>query len=192
MCQLKQQPAEQSLTEIYPTLYRIDFLDQQPLVQHTDESNSQRDPNSPVSEKSSESSLSEWIHPDILPLTAQNLSAQGVFLMDAGNCIIIFVGKECPSEIMRKMFAKNFPGELDQWQAQLPDIEDSLLNQRTHELIETLQDPNFRSFKAPVRIILDESGARQQFINLLTQDRTSHEPKSYYDFLMQIKKEIDE
>jgi len=192
MCQLKQQPAEQSLTEIYPTLYRIDFLDQQPLVQHTDESNSQRDPNSPVSEKSSESSLSEWIHPDILPLTAQNLSSQGVFLMDAGNVIIIFIGKECPSEVMQKMFAKNFPGELDQWQAQLPDIEDSLLNQRVHELIETLQDPNFRSFKAPVRIILDESGARQQFINLLTQDRTSHEPKSYYDFLMQIKKEIDE
>ena len=35
MCQIKQRPAEQSLLEIYPSLYRVDHLDQQRAVEQS-------------------------------------------------------------------------------------------------------------------------------------------------------------
>lgn len=50
MCQIKQRPAEQTLLEMYPSLYRVDHLDQQPATEQSTKDSE----NSSGSESSSE------------------------------------------------------------------------------------------------------------------------------------------
>lgn len=182
MCQLKQLPADQALLEMYPVLYRIDELDKQPLATDS-ESESQKN------EDNSESSVEEWRHPDVLPLTAASLCGNGIFLMDCGSEIIVYVGQQVAVEAMQQMFGKTFPNELDEQGQQLPELE-TLLNTRLHEFIDTIQDPQFRSFISPVRIVRDDTSSRSIFINRLVQDRNAG-GTSYYDFLMEVNNELN-
>lgn len=182
MCQLKQRPVEQSLLEIYPSMYRVDHLDRQP-----DHTPSEKQSSS-GSETSSEYEM-DWETPDFLSLTAENISSQGIYLLDIGDNLILWVGQHVPTEVMKKIFNKTFPNELKEAEHEIPEIAESSANQRLLEFIESLRNSYHRPFYAPLRIVRDDTSFRHFFINKLMHDRI-RDGKSYYEFLTQVRNDI--
>ena len=64
----------------------------------------------------------DWETPDFLSLSAEQLSADGVYLMDTGDNLILWVGQSVPVESMQKLFNKTFPNELKEYGQELRQV----------------------------------------------------------------------
>jgi len=124
-----------------------------------------------------------------LSLSAENISSQGIYLMDVGDNIILWVGQHVPPDVMKKIFNKTFPNELKETEQTIPEIPDSPANQRLQEFIESLRNSYHRPFYAPLRIVRDDTAFRHTFISKLMHDRVK-DGKSYYEFLTQVRNDI--
>lgn len=199
MCQLVQRPAEQTLLELYPSLYRIDNIEELPELTpsegsteseiarkerrkqrkirraerekkrleqqksnasqeqtqnststHSQQPNTdQTNPNNSESETDSTSSSEDeidWETPHFLPLSAEVIGSAGMFLLDCGDNLILWIGQNVSSESMRSIFGKTFPHELKEYDQELPEINDSLGNVRLREFIEIIRTSYLRGW----------------------------------------------
>ena len=72
----------------------------------------------------------DWETPEFLSLSAECLSADGVFLMDIGDSLLLWVGSSVPAEGMKKLFGKTFPNELKEYGQELRRSFQSLFEKR--------------------------------------------------------------
>ncbi|KAG7212803.1 hypothetical protein KM043_013060 [Ampulex compressa] len=165
MCQLKTLPLYQLIQMVYPDLYPIHALDDR----------NSKDIDGKVCPQ-----------PPRLHLSAEKLDSRGAFLMDAGDKIFIYVGKNihplfCCNVLGTSAFA-SIPEEF----YELPEI-DTIESERLRNFVYSLQEE--KPFCATVQIIRDDSHFRTLFVERLIEDRFES-ALSYYEFLQHLKTQV--
>ncbi|XP_015191713.1 PREDICTED: protein transport protein Sec24A isoform X2 [Polistes dominula] len=165
MCQLKTLPLLQLIQMIYPDLYPIHVLDDKNSV----------DIDGKVCPQ-----------PPRLHLSAEKIDSRGAFLMDAGDKILIYVGKN-----VHPMFCCNVLGvsafsAIPEEFYELPEL-DTVENERLRHFVFSLQEE--KPYYASVQIIRDDSHFRTLFVEQLIEDRFES-ALSYYEFLQHLKTQV--
>ncbi|KAJ8276738.1 hypothetical protein COCON_G00084900 [Conger conger] len=164
MCQLKYQPLSYLLLMIHPSLYRVDQLTDEGALN--------------VSERTVP-------QPPVLQLSAERLSRDGAFLMDAGSVMYLWVGKNCdPNFLVQVLGVPNYAA-LPQKLNQLPEL-DTAESVRTRAFVGWLREQ--RPFFPLLHIIRDESQMKASFMQSLIEDRTES-ALSYYEFLLHLQQQ---
>ncbi|XP_043672934.1 protein transport protein Sec24A isoform X2 [Vespula pensylvanica] len=165
MCQLKTLPLLQLIQMIYPDLYPVHMLDDHNSV-----------------------NISGKIcpQPPRLHLSAEKLDSRGAFLMDAGDKIFIYVGKNVHPLFCCNVLGVSAFSAIPEEFYQLPEL-DTVENKRLRHFVFSLQEE--KSCYASVQIIRDDSHFRTLFVEQLVEDRFES-ALSYYEFLQHLKTQV--
>ncbi|XP_053995465.1 protein transport protein Sec24B [Hylaeus anthracinus] len=165
MCQLKTLPLFQLIQMIYPDLYPVHELEDQPT-------------------KDIDGKLCP--QPPRLHLSAEMIHSKGAFLMDAGDRIFILIGKNIhPAFCCNVLGVTGFaliPDEI----YELPEIE-TAESERLRNFVFSLQEE--KPYPASVQIIRDDKHYRTLFVERLVEDRFES-ALSYYEFLQHLKTQV--
>ncbi|KAK0398032.1 hypothetical protein QR680_002395 [Steinernema hermaphroditum] len=123
--------------------------------------------------------------PQQLALTYEKISRDGVYVMDAGTFVYLYVGSGVNPTVLNDIFGVDHFARISEDDSL--ECRDNVLSQRLHEFIRSLE--RHRGVYAPVIIIREDSPLRETFTRRLVEDRTesSH---SYIEFLHHIKNEL--
>ncbi|CAG9864534.1 unnamed protein product [Phyllotreta striolata] len=165
MMEMKTKPLYMLMLEIYPDLYAIDDLYNQPVVS-TDDG---EEVNVPVR----------------LQLTARCLRNDGIFLMDSGEKMLILVCPNASPDTLKQMFdVSNLKSLVSS--SDVPELENDV-NRRLRKFIDYLNED--RPFRAALEVIRDDSPNRGEFFERLVEDRGEN-ALSYYEFLQHVKTQV--
>ncbi|GAB1864987.1 Protein transport protein Sec24B [Camponotus japonicus] len=167
MFQLKTLPLAQLIQVVFPDLYPIHALDDR----------NSKDIDGKVCPQ-----------PPRLHLSAEKLDSRGAFLMDAGDRIFIYIGKN-----INPIFCSNILGvsafvSIPEEMYELPEL-DTVESERLRNFIFSLQEE--KPYYVSVQIIRDDSHFRTLFIERLIEDRFES-ALSYYEFLQHLKTQVKE
>jgi len=163
LIEMKCLPLNQLMQSIYPDLYRIDNLEL---------AKTQEDEDGAV-----------VAVPERLQLSAENISLSGVYLMDRGDILYLYLGKVAPQFFCEKIFNVSRMVDVDEHLTDVPEL-DNEDSERLRAFIQFIN--NKKSHSAPIKIIRDDLKCRMLFINQLIDDR-SESSFSYYEFLQHLK-----
>ncbi|XP_018309893.1 protein transport protein Sec24B isoform X1 [Mycetomoellerius zeteki] len=167
MFQLKTLPLAQLIQVVYPDLYPVHMLDDR----------NARDIDGKVCPQ-----------PPRLNLSAEKLDSRGIFLMDAGDRIFIYVGKNINLIFCTNMFGTSGFTSIPEEMYELPEL-DTVESERLRNFVFSLQEE--KPYYVPVQIIRDDSHFRTLFIERLIEDRFES-ALSYYEFLQHLKTQVKE
>lgn len=167
MCQLKSLPLSQLIQMVYPDLYAVDAF----VVKA-------------VSEMDEQILVSP--QPDRLHLSAEKLDSRGAFLLDAGEQMFLYVGKN-----IHPLFCYNVLGvqsfvAIPEEMYGLPELE-TPESERLRSFVGYLQDE--KPYPATLQVIRDDSHFRTLFTERLIEDRLEN-ALSYHEFLQHIKTQV--
>nr|XP_033812091.1 protein transport protein Sec24B isoform X3 [Geotrypetes seraphini] len=164
MCQMKTQPLVHLMKMIHPNLYRIDRLTEETAIHVND---------------------SIVPQPTLQQLSAEKLTREAAFLMDCGSVFYLWVGTSCDNFIKDVLGFPNY-ASIPKKMTQLPEL-DTLLSERARAFISWLKEN--RPLNPGLHVIKDDSTAKIEFFQYLTEDRTEA-AFSYYEFLLHIQQQI--
>ncbi|XP_054846009.1 protein transport protein Sec24B isoform X1 [Eublepharis macularius] len=165
MCLIKSQPLVHLMKMIYPNLYRIDKLTDEGAIHVNDRVVPQ---------------------PPLQRLSAEKLTREGVFLMDYGPAIYIWIGKSCDNNFIKDVLGYPNYSSVPQGLTQLPEL-DTLSSERTRSFISWLKD--IKPLSPVLQVIKDESPVKVEFFQYLVEDKMEA-AFSYYEFLLHIQQQI--
>ncbi|XP_015122923.1 protein transport protein Sec24B [Diachasma alloeum] len=166
MCQMKTLPLSQLIQTVYPDFYPIHALD---------DTKNTKDIDGKVCPQ-----------PPRLHLSAEKLDFRGAFLMDAGDRIFIYIGKNIDSQFCCNVLGVSAYSSIPEEMYELPELE-TVESQRLRNFVFSLQDE--KPYHASIQIIRDDSHFRSLVIERLIEDRCES-ALSYYEFLQHIKTQI--
>ncbi|KAG9490901.1 hypothetical protein GDO78_006303 [Eleutherodactylus coqui] len=166
MCQIKSQPLAYLMLMIHPNLYRVDNLSDEGALNINDKTIPQ---------------------PPILQLSVEKLSRDGVYLMDAGTIMLLWVGRNCNQNFSTQVLGVANYSALSQDMTQLPEL-DTAESIRLVAFIAWLREQ--RPFFPTLHIIGDESPLKSTFLQNLIEDRTES-ALSYYEFLLHLQQQVN-
>jgi len=166
MINMKCLPLTNLIQSVYPDMYRVDQLE---VVKTVEDEDGIPIPN-----------------PDRLQLTSEHIAMSGVYLMDLGDILYLYLGKVTSTFFCEKIFGVTKVTDVDENLLDLPEL-DNEDSERLRSFVHALN--NKKSHSVPVKIIRDDGKQRHLFINMLIDDR-SQSSYSYYEFLQQLKSEI--
>ncbi|XP_020299458.1 protein transport protein Sec24A isoform X2 [Pseudomyrmex gracilis] len=167
MFQLKTLPLAQLMQMIYPDLYAVHALDDR----------NSKDIDGKVCPQ-----------PPRIHLSAEKLDFRGVFLMDAGDRIFIYVGKNVNPLYCSKLFGVPGFAAIPEEMYELPQL-DTAENEQLRNFVFSLQEE--KPHYAPIQIIRDDSHFKTLFVERLIEDRFESS-LSYYEFLQHLKTQVKE
>ncbi|KAK3915556.1 Protein transport protein Sec24B [Frankliniella fusca] len=172
MCQMKTLPLSNLIQFIYPDLYPVHCLDQLPIN------------NSPMEEVLVDN-MPVTIPPR-LHLSAEKVNSQGAFLLDAGDQMLLLVGRAISPIFCENVLGVSSFSAIPEDMFELPEIdcEDS---RKLRNFLTYLQSE--KPYFATLHIIREDSKFRSKFFERLIEDRTESS-LSYYEFLQHIKNQI--
>ncbi|TMS37636.1 hypothetical protein L596_004528 [Steinernema carpocapsae] len=155
MLMLKNAPLEVILLEIYPALYAVHNI-----YESDDE-------------------------PMRLPLTYERVNREGVYIMDTGSFVYLYVGAAVDPALLQDIFGVDHFSLISE--DETVEVRDNSRSQRLGEFIHSLE--KHRGLYAPIIVIREDSPTRETFTRHLIEDRTesSH---SYIEFLHHLKTEM--
>ncbi|KAF2360145.1 Sec23/Sec24 helical domain [Trinorchestia longiramus] len=158
MCELKTLPTQALITAVYPDLYPIHSLSETGAL-----------------------SINEEVvpQPPRLQLSAEHLSMDGVYLADAGSRIVIYIRSGVSAEWLQQVMEVEHYGALPQIRHGLPEL-DTPTSRLLNTFIRYLNSK--RPYSSPIVVLREDSAARQQFTQLLVEDRCEG-AKSYVEFV---------
>uniref|UniRef100_F7A0Q7 SEC24 homolog B, COPII coat complex component n=1 Tax=Monodelphis domestica TaxID=13616 RepID=F7A0Q7_MONDO len=165
MCQMKWQPLVHLMKIIHPNLYRIDKLTDEGAIHVNDRIVPQ---------------------PPLQKLSAEKLTREGAFLMDAGSIIYIWIGKNCDDNFIKDVLGYPNYASVPQKLTHLPEL-DTLSSERTRSFLSWLRDN--RPLSPVLHVVKDESPGKTDFFQHLVEDRTEA-AFSYYEFLLHVQQQI--
>ncbi|KAI1703848.1 sec23/Sec24 trunk domain-containing protein [Ditylenchus destructor] len=126
-------------------------------------------------------------NPQRLPLSYERVNRDGVYLLDTGSYVYMYVCSAVQPRILEGFFGVNSYSKLDE-DGSLKQLENPL-SERLHSFLRHLHVSRGLGTFAPVMIIREDSPRRDLFTKRLVEDRTesSH---SYVEFLQHLKREI--
>jgi len=159
-------PLSQLIQALYPDMYKVDALELA-ATKEDEEGNSVPQPGR-------------------LQLSAEHVAMNGAYLLDAGDSLLLFLGKVLQPFFCEKMFGVSKPVDVDENLTDLPELE----NEDSDRLRGFVQHLNtFKPYPVNVTVVRDDSKSRNSFINHLVDDR-SEASYSYYEFLQHLKTQI--
>ncbi|XP_011694901.1 PREDICTED: protein transport protein Sec24A isoform X2 [Wasmannia auropunctata] len=167
MFQLKTLPLAQLIQVIYPDLYPVHMLDDR----------NAKDIDGKVCPQ-----------PPRLNLSAEKLDSRGLFLMDAGDRIFIYVGKNINPILCSNVFGTSGFASIPEEMYELPEL-DTVESERLRNFVFSLQEE--KPHYVPVQVIRDDSHFRTLFVERLIEDRFES-ALSYYEFLQHLKTQVKE
>ncbi|XP_029283928.1 protein transport protein Sec24B isoform X2 [Cottoperca gobio] len=165
MCEFKTQPLQQLMRMVHPDLYRLDKLSDQGVLHLNDTVVPQ---------------------PHLLHLSAENLSRDGVFLMDCGNVFYLWIGKNCNEMFIRDVLGCPNYASIPPNMNHIPELE-TPLSERVRAFLDWLQDN--RAFSSMMLVVKDDASAKATFFPYLVEDR-SESGSSYHEFLEHIQQQM--
>ncbi|XP_068231353.1 protein transport protein Sec24C [Palaemon carinicauda] len=123
------------------------------------------------------------------PLRAsyEKLRADGVFLLENGMQMFIWVGTNTNPDWLNDVFGVNAPHQLDPVMAELPE-RDNPTSIRVREIISTIRSQRKRHVR--MFVVLQQSKHEMVMRNFLVEDKSMYGAPSYVDFLCHVHKEI--
>ncbi|KFD52515.1 hypothetical protein M514_06549 [Trichuris suis] len=156
MCNLRTLPMFYLMLDIYPNLY-------------------------PIHSFSNEDEI-----PPLLSLSFEKVDRHGIYLMDTGRYLFLYVGQAVSDTLCQNIFDVKSYKEIVGGLVKLPELE-NVQNIAIRKFIDQLR--NARPFASPLRIIKEDSRSRVLFTSRLVEDRTDSS-LSYTEFLNHIQKEL--
>ncbi|XP_071439890.1 protein transport protein Sec24A [Hetaerina americana] len=166
MCQMKCLPLSMLMQEIYPDLYPIHSLSEQPTF------------------KNVEGQVVPC--PPRLHLSAEKLDSRGVFLLDRGKALIIYVGRLVSPQFCQDAFGVPQFAAIQDDVYELHTLENPV-SELLNNFIRQLQSE--KPYEATLQIVREDSRHRMLFIEKLVEDR-SESALSYYEFLQHLKAQV--
>ncbi|XP_011167276.1 protein transport protein Sec24A isoform X2 [Solenopsis invicta] len=165
MLQLKTLPLAQLIQVVYPDLYPVHILDDR----------NAKDIDGKVCPQ-----------PPRLNLSAEKLDSRGIFLLDAGDRIFIYIGKNINPLLCSNMFGTSGFASIPDEMYELPEL-DTVESERLRNFVFSLQEE--KPYYVPLQIIKDDSHFRALFVERLIEDRFES-ALSYYEFLQHLKTQV--
>ncbi|KRZ09188.1 Protein transport protein Sec24A [Trichinella zimbabwensis] len=158
MLQFKIMPISNMILELYPNLYALHAI-------------SESNPAAPL-----------------LPLSFEKIDRHGLYLMDTGRYMYLYVGQGISDTLCKSMFGVSSYKEIN---SMTVDLEDENGKNEQGMLIRNFMRSitSDRLQKVPVRIIKEDSPSKELFLTRLIDDR-SETSFSYVEFLNFLQKEI--
>uniref|UniRef100_A0A915L664 Protein transport protein Sec24B n=1 Tax=Romanomermis culicivorax TaxID=13658 RepID=A0A915L664_ROMCU len=122
----------------------------------------------------------------LLSLSYERIDRHGVYLMDTGDYLFIFVGQAVSEQFCQNVFNVQCFGALREDIENLPELDNPISTAVRKFITNRIKD---RPVSPPVRIIREDSPDRDLFIKRLIEDRTDS-AFSYIEFLRHIHNEI--
>ncbi|XP_053732398.1 protein transport protein Sec24C isoform X1 [Synchiropus splendidus] len=117
----------------------------------------------------------------------ERLSKGGVYLLETGLHLFLWVGASAQQELLLNIFGVSSFGQIDPGMTSLPVL-DNPLSQRLHEIVESFRGQRSRFMKLVV--VKQEDGSELMFKHFLVEDQSVSGGASYVDFLCHMHKEI--
>uniref|UniRef100_A0A0A9X976 Protein transport protein Sec24A n=4 Tax=Lygus hesperus TaxID=30085 RepID=A0A0A9X976_LYGHE len=162
MCQMKSLPLSQLIQTIYPDLYPVHNITECPQVSIGDDT-------VPA--------------PPTLHLTAEKIDSNGIYLLDDGTTIMIYVGHNISQRLAISLFAAPSFASINPNMRELPEL-DNAESKELRNFVNFLQ--NEKPIAPPLLIIKDDDPLRIVFMEKLIEDKTES-GHSYYEFLQRVK-----
>ncbi|XP_065844690.1 protein transport protein Sec24A-like [Oscarella lobularis] len=166
MTLLKCLPVLEHSRFIYPSLYPLHELDDEDIV---------------ISKNGSKYA------PPVLQLSAEQVSRKGAYLVDNGQAIIVWIGRDISSDFCQEVMDKPMFAALPEAVAAFPEV-DNPRSIAIRTFVRQLQNRG-GAFSPSLMIIREDSRLKSLFFQHLVDDRTES-AMSYYEFLVHIQKEL--
>jgi len=131
------------------------------------------------------------IMPTPLPLTSERLERHGLYLIEDGQTIFLWVGRDAVPQLVMDVFNLPSYAELRGGKATLPLLENSF-SQRVNAVIAKTREMR-RGVYRPYLFVIKEDGEpplRSWALSALIQDRADQAP-SYAQYLTQLKDRVN-
>uniref|UniRef100_A0A7I4YP46 Protein transport protein Sec24A n=1 Tax=Haemonchus contortus TaxID=6289 RepID=A0A7I4YP46_HAECO len=156
MLMLRFCPLEQILSEFYPQLYRLNEI-----LQFED---------------------GKW--PSALPLSFEYVNREGIYLIEAGSAIYIYLSSHSDAQLVQDLFGCSYY-QVDETSFR---IYDNPFSEKVHAFVRHVTALKF--YLGPVIIVKEDSAVREAILRRFIDDRTESN-HSYVEFLHHIKREIN-
>lgn len=166
MCQMKSLPLNCLIQYIYPDLYPIHSLEEQPKIDY---------------EK-----LTEIPLPPVIQLSAERVDSNGIYLMDDSETLTIFIGHRCSDQLIQKLFGYVNVNSMPELLTTLTEV-DSKQSYLLRSFISYLQ--HFKPYPLPIEIIKDNGPHKIRFYSRLIEDKFESS-LSYYEFLQRLSQQV--
>jgi len=128
----------------------------------------------------------EVVSPPVQQLSAEKLTRYGIFLMDYGRGLYIWVSKNAPDELIQKILGVQHFGAIPEIMTSLP-TEDNNISTLVRRFVKQIRTS--RQHFMPLQVIREDGPHRLLFIENLVEDRTDF-GTSYYEFLTHINRQL--
>jgi len=118
--------------------------------------------------------------PPILRLSAESLDTQGVYLLEDGQNLLAWIGRNVSASFVEEVFGS---AEADQ-QTHIPPNE---LSSRIHAILKAVRKS--KHIHSAVQLLKQDDAHALSFYNYLAEDK-GHDAMSYVDFLCYVHKQI--
>uniref|UniRef100_A0A2H8TWN2 Protein transport protein Sec24B n=2 Tax=Melanaphis sacchari TaxID=742174 RepID=A0A2H8TWN2_9HEMI len=166
MCQMKSLPLNNLIQYIYPDLYPVYALEEQPKINY---------------EK-----LTEIPLPPVIQLSAERVESNGVYLMDDSETLTIFIGHRCSDKLIQQLFGYVNANSMPELITTLAEV-DSKPSYLLRSFISYLQ--HFKPYPLPIEIIKDNGPHKLRFYSRLIEDKFESS-LSYYEFLQRLSQQV--
>uniref|UniRef100_A0A8C4QFP4 Uncharacterized protein n=1 Tax=Eptatretus burgeri TaxID=7764 RepID=A0A8C4QFP4_EPTBU len=163
MCEIKLQPLAFLMPMIHPNLYRVDNF---------------------------EGSLGEdgnlTSQPSILKLSAEKLSGDGIFLLDCGSVLYLWLSRNCNAGCLSNIFGVSNVSAIQPNTSSLPELQNPE-SERLRTFLGALRKD--RPLYPLLHVIREIGPERVAFVRRLVEDRTES-AMSYYEFLLHLQQQV--
>jgi len=126
-------------------------------------------------------------NPAIINCSGARLNRQGIFVMDCGKAIYLFVGKNVQVDLIQNIFNYNSFQEMPETMIKIPEL-DNPMSIETRKFLDKIKTE--RCYYPVTMVFREDSRSRMQFINNLIDDR-SESVMSYQEFLLHVQRQIN-
>lgn len=165
MIEFKSQPIGYILQAIHPNLYRVDNLSEQ---------------------GSADFGGNIVPQPNQLPLSAESLSRNGVYLMDTGWNLYLYVSAYSSKEFICDVLGVKQFSNIEQPMYCVPDL-DNPASEMFNSFVDWLREQ--RPYYAALQVIRSDSREHHMFMQYLRLDK-SESALSFQEFLLHVQKEL--
>ncbi|KAK0148896.1 Protein transport protein Sec24D [Merluccius polli] len=125
--------------------------------------------------------------PAPLRCSEERLSEGGVFLLENGHSLFLWLGQACPPDVIQGLFNLPSLAHLQPNLSTLPDL-DNPLSRKVRSIINSLQEQRPNSMK--LHIVRHKDKQEMLFRQFLVEDKGLYGGASYMDFLCYVHREI--
>lgn len=171
---LRTLPIELLILNLYPRLYELHTMAPSVGV---------------ITRETETGVIQDVLLPVQVNLTAERLVRHGLFLLDCGTHLYLYVGSSVPPEVLMDLFQVSAYASLASGPCTL-NVQ-SEFSERVFNIVEKVRQIPQRQFLFPTLIVVKEDSAlKAQFYSLLIEDRHEFGP-GYYQFLQELNDKVN-